>query len=63
MLVKGQINFLFVVGGMSIYYDEIQHLGCCGYGILNPRSSGNKLGFLALRDGIWYFVKLTIGES
>jgi hypothetical protein len=48
---------------LPLYYDEIQHLGCCGYGILNPRSSGNKIGFLALRDGMWYFVKLTIGES
>ena len=46
---------------LPLYYDEIQHLGCCGYAMLNPRRSGNRLGFLALRDGIWYFVKLTIG--
>lgn len=48
---------------LPLYYDEVQHLGCCAYGMLNPRRSGDKLGFLALRDGMWYFVKLTIGES
>ena len=48
---------------LPLYYDEVQHMGCCSYGMLNPRSSGNKIGFLALRDGMWYFVKLTIGES
>jgi hypothetical protein len=44
-------------------FDEVFHAGCCGYGALNPSIHKEQFDFLALRDGIWYYVVGSVEES
>jgi len=47
---------------LPLFFDEVYHLGCCGTESMNPNYFQNRLGFLALRGGVWYYVKLEMGE-
>ena len=42
------------------YYHEIVHGYCCGLALNNPRVSDDSIRFFGNRDGVWYYVVLTI---
>lgn len=45
-------------------YNRVAHYLCCEPGILNPKISEYYIGFLAARDGWWYYVEAGVmGEK
>ncbi len=48
---------------LPVYYDEVYHLGCCGYAMNNPGGDERQVHFFALRDGMWHFVQVESSQQ
>ena len=61
-LMSGKKGFGMVYDGqeLPIYYDDLLHGLCCGYGVYNVQDFATGSLFYALRDGVWYLVVVTV---
>ncbi len=56
----GKIGLSYDGQVVEVGYDDIPHYGCCCAAELNPSPAKNMVAFFAKREGIWYYVEISV---